>query len=147
MIRDIKDQNKGLAEAGKTPKDTSYRTNNALAYSAKVVSTNRQEVAQDRSSNFEIKTTEAKKIQGSYAGLDRGKSTYLQQNGVGYDNRQLQKARYSERIMSTNGSNLNLKNLINNGSYSIMNNYSGFTLKDSSSDRLNSIVNNNMMFK
>lgn len=147
MIRDIKDQNKSLAEAGKTPKDTSYRTNNALSYSAKVVSSNRQEVAQDRSSNFEIKNTEAKKIQGSYAGLDRGKSTYLQQNGLGYDNKQLQKARYSQRVMSTINSGPSVKNLINDKSYSIMSNYSGFTSKDSSSDRLNSIVNNNMMFK
>jgi hypothetical protein len=71
----------------------------------------------------------------------------LQQNKVGYDNPSLQKARYNKDFASLNKANFSFKLNNNSTSYSIMNNLSSTTAKDSSSYRLNAVVRANMMFK
>lgn len=147
MIGNIKDQNKALSDAGKKPVDTSYRTDDAIKYSATVATSNRQGKSENREANFQIKTDGAKKVRGSFEGLVGNRSAYLQPNGVGYDNKALQKARYSQSVHSSTKPNIDVGSLINSKNYSIMNNYSLVSSKDSSSDRLNNIVKNNMMFK
>lgn len=147
MIGSIKDQNKKLSDAGKKPIDTSYRTDDALKFSAKIATSNRSEKSENRQTNFEINTSGAKKIKGSFEGLIGNRSAYLQPNGVGYDDKALQKARYAKRVISSVKPSIDAGKLINSKNYSIMNNYSLISSKDSSSDRLNNIVKTNMMFK
>lgn len=147
MIGSIKDQNDTLSSAGKTPIDTSYRTNDALKYSAKISSSTRGQNTESKQANYQVKTEGAKKIKGSFEGFVSNKSAYLQPNDVGYANRRNQTARYSQRVSAVNNSKFNNIGLINSKNYSIMSNYSSISLKDSSSDRLNSIVKLNMSFK
>lgn len=147
MIGNIKDQNTSLSEAGKSPRDTSYRTDKSLSDSAEVSSSSRVEKSENRQPNFKIKSDGAKKIKGSFEGYISNRSTHLQQNGVGYDNDKLKKARYSQPIHTATKPNIDVSSLISSRKYSIMNNYALLSSKESSSDRLNSIVKTNMMFK
>lgn len=146
MIGNIADQNKQLSDAGKKPIDTSYRTDAAIGYSGKIAYSAEQGRSEGKVANQETVKVGAKKIQGSYAGLIDGKSAYLQPNDRGYDSKALQGARGGERALSTVKPSLNIGGLINSKNNSIINNYAGVTSKDSSSNRLNAIVKNNMMF-
>jgi hypothetical protein len=68
-------------------------------------------------------------------------------NGTGYDNKTQQKARYSKDVSNRVNANF-IQNSFNlETKSSIINNYSSSTMKDSSSDRLKTIIRNNMMFK
>lgn len=148
MISGANQQNKSLRNAAAQPKDTSHRLQKATSYSAKVSSTSRRERADSNASTVKMDKKAAKRIQGSYEGLMHSSSTVLQPNGVGYDKKSLQTARYNKKFAYHQSSSMNNpSSLLNNKTYSIIDNYSSVTMKDSSSDRLNSIVQTNMMFK
>lgn len=149
MIGSISGQNKMLSDAGSRPKDTSYRKTEANRYSARVSSDQRRQKSESRASNINMDKTPAKVIKGSYEGLMYSKSTTLQQNGAGYDKKSLQSGRYNKKFaqQSDLGIAVAAAALPSNKGYGIINNYSSKSAVGSSSDRLNSIVQNNMMFK
>lgn len=147
MVMDAKRQNKDLRAAAAQPKDTTRRLDTSTKYSAKISSNTRDSSTRSGESNINMNKTASKKIQGSLEGLKSSASTYLQPNGRGYDNKVLQVARYKDRSLSSPAPRMNSGLLQLNKNYSIMDNYSSQTMKDSSSDRLNSIVDLNMMFK
>lgn len=148
MILGIKDQNKSLSAAGKEPKDTSHRTLTANKYAAKIASSKSpsQNVVSDSRQKIQA-TGKSDKIKGSFEGMDNSSSTYIQMNGTGYDNKSQQKARYSKDLNNRVNSDFMLNSFKLETKSSIINNYSSSTMKDSSSDRLSTIVRNNMMFK
>ena len=148
MILGVKDQNKTLKAAAAQPKDTSHRSITANKYAAKVASSKSPANNVVSESRQKIQASgKSDKIKGSMEGMDNSLSTYIQMNGSGYDNKGQQKARYSKSLDNKINSDfkLDLPNLETKSS--IINNYSFSTMKDSSSDRLKSIVRNNMMFK
>ena len=98
MISGANQQNKSLRDAAAQPKDTSHRLRNATSYSAKVSSSSSRQKADSNASTVNMDKKAAKKIQGSYEGLMHSSSTVLQPNGVGYDNKNLQKARYGKKF-------------------------------------------------
>jgi hypothetical protein len=148
MILGVKDQNKALSAAGKQPKDTSHRTLTANKYAAKISSskTPAKNVVSDSRQKIQA-TGKSDKLKGSFEGMDNSSSTYIQMNGTGYDNKTQQKARYSKDVSNRVNANF-IQNSFNlETKSSIINNYSSSTMKDSSSDRLKTIIRNNMMFK
>lgn len=147
MLTGANQQNKSLRDAAAQPKDTSHRLRNATSYSAKVSASSRSQKADSNASTVNMDKTASRRIQGSYEGLMHSSSTVLQANGVGYDNKNLQKARYDKKFAYHSAGNANNNFLLRNKNYSIMDNYSSSTMKDSSSSRLSSIVETNMMFK
>lgn len=148
MISSISGQNKMLRDAGSKPKDTSYRKVEADRYSARVSSDQRRQKSETRVSNVNMDKTPAKVIKGSYEGLMYSKTAVLQQNGAGYDRKSLQSARYNKKMTKTSELGVAIASALpNNKGYGIINNYSSKSALGSSSDRLNSIVQNNMMFK
>lgn len=148
MILGVKDQNKALSAAGKQPKDTSHRTLTANKYAAKISSSKSpaRNVVSDSRQKIQA-TGKSDKLKGSFEGMDNSSSTYIQMNGTGYDNKSQQKARYSKDVSNRVNANF-IENSFNlETKSSIINNYSSSTMKDSSSDRLKTIIRNNMMFK
>jgi hypothetical protein len=148
MILGVKDQNKALSAAGKQPKDTSHRTLTANKYAAKISSSKSpaRNVVSDSRQKIQA-TGKSDKLKGSFEGMDNSSSTYIQMNGTGYDNKSQQKARYSKDVSNRVNANF-IQNSFNlETKSSIINNYSSSTMKDSSSDRLKTIIRNNMMFK
>jgi len=148
MIGSVVEQNKSLSSAAKSPKDTSHRNDQSNTYSAKVAagsSRGSDLITGDPKINKNIIKTSAKKIKGSFEGLDVNSSTVLQFNGSGYDNPSVQKARYGVKPSHTSSNNFK-NSLTLNKNYSIMNNYTSMTVQGSSSSRLSDIVKNNMMF-
>lgn len=148
MIGSVVDQNKSLSGAANSPKDTSHRNDQSNKYSAKIAagsSRGSDLITGDPKLNKNIIKTSAKKIKGSFEGLDTGTSAVLQFNGSGYDNPSVQKARYGNKPTHTSSSSFKNSFTLNKN-YSIMNNYSSMTTQGSSSNRLSDIVKNNMMF-
>lgn len=146
MIGSVKDQNKELQAAGKKPVDTSHRTVKANTFSAKVASSGAKNEAQDNTKLEEIKKAKTRQIKGSYEGLMHSSSAVLQFSGAGYDNKNIQSARYGKNISPF--SSKKIGNPFNSDkNYSIMNNYSRTSIKNSSSFRLNNIIKDNMGFK
>jgi len=146
MIFGANTQNKNLASAGKTPKDTSYRTQNANKVSAKVVSDKNVKSKDIDTSREKFQSNGSDKLKGSYEGLMHSASTILQPNNAGYDNKNLQKARYNKNVNFLN--NINFSNSVSrvNNNYSIIDNYSKTNMIRNSSSIINSIVKNNMRF-
>jgi|694.fasta_scaffold13956_3 hypothetical protein len=147
MLNSIGNQNKTLRNAASNPKDTSPRLAKSNEYSAKISGSKTSVNKDEKQSIVNFDKSNTKKMQGSYEGLMHSASTVLQQNKVGYDNPSLQKARYNKDFASLNKANFSFKLNNNSTSYSIMNNLSSTTAKDSSSYRLNAVVRANMMFK
>lgn len=148
MILSVKDQNKSLAAAAKQPKDTSSRSHTANKYAAKIASSKspQQNVVSDSRNKIET-AGQSDPIKGSFEGLDNSSSAHILMSGSGYDSKKNQTARYSKNINNTVKSNFTSNNFKLETKPSIINNYSFFTMKDSSSDRLNKIIKNNNMFK
>ena len=123
MIFGASKQNSTLSAAGKITKDTSYRTESANKVSAKVVS-DKNTLSKEPTKPIEtVKNVGADKQKGSYEGLMHSSSTVIQPKNVGYDNKNLQKARYDKNVNFLNKTNIN--NMSNTSSgYSIMDNYS-----------------------
>lgn len=147
MLNGIGNQNKTLRNAASSPKDTSPRLAKSNEYSAKISGSKTNVNKDDKQSVVNFDKSNSKKMQGSFEGLMHSSSTVLQQNNVGYDNPALQKARYNKDFASINKTNFSFKLNNTSNNYSIMNNLSSSTAKDSSSHRLNAVVRANMMFK
>lgn len=146
MIKAAKLQNTFLREAAAHPKNTSHRLENAIRYSAKVsssMSATRSAEAFDTAIVNNAGTSRI--IGGSLEGLNNGKSALLQPNGVGYDDTGLQFARYADKSLAIGESGPSSNLLPTSKSYSIMDNYSSFTASGSSSSRIKSLVDANMM--
>jgi hypothetical protein len=67
-------------------------------------------------------------------------------NGSGYSGKRHQQARYNKDLQ-TKKQSFTLDSFKRETKSSIIDNYSSITMKDSSSDRLRTIIRNNMMFK
>jgi len=147
MIFGAKQQNESLRKAGGTPKDTSYRKENAQKYSAKILSDKNNKPQETGGPKLSSKSGGSDKIKGSYEGLMHSSSTVINTNGRGYDAKSAQTARYNKDFISHNNHNFRFDNSMSDKNYSIMNNNSFSSKKDSSSFKLNNIVKNNMMFK
>lgn len=148
MIDGAGRQNKTLRDAASRPKDTSHRLDKATRYSAKVSASKSTSTSEERTTSMTANPEASQKIKGSFAGFINTTSAYLQPNGVGYDNKKHQAARYRDKSVYHPGRLADgISSLNKNDNYSIMNNYSSQTMKDSSSHRLNNIVETNMMFK
>jgi hypothetical protein len=146
MIFGARQQNSTLSVAGKITKDTSYRTENAKKVSAKVVSDKNTQSKEPAKPIETIKNIGADKQKGSYEGLMHSASTMIQPKNVGYDNKNLQKARYDKAINFLNNTNINNNISNSNSGYSIMDNYSKLKIVKNSSSIVNNIVKNNMRF-
>jgi hypothetical protein len=86
------------------------------------------------------------KIKGSYEGLDRSSSGHIIMNGSGYDNKSLQQARKSRPQASHDSVNFGQESFTNRNSLDIINNMSGMTQVNSSSDKINQINKRNRLF-
>lgn len=146
MPASIVDQNKALSSAAKTPKDTSKRGDESLKYSAKVSSSKLSSKSSSSEPQQRIQRSSGKVIKGSYEGLMNGSSTVLQFKGSGYDSKAAQSAKMSSNFQSHNTARFGFNSFTSNKNYSIMNNYTSITGRDTSSGRLSEIVRNNMNF-
>jgi hypothetical protein len=147
MLYGAGEQNKSLSEAGKTPKDTSHRLDNAKKYSATVSSSKESTKNVSSESNVKIQSSKQNVARGSWEGLDRGKSTHIQMNNSGYAAKSLQKARYEKGFAShkeLENKNIQLDKPRNQG---IINNYTNNSSPGSSSEIINDFSRNNMLFK
>jgi hypothetical protein len=147
MIFGAGDQNKRLSSAAGRPKDTSHRKENANTYSAKISSSKSSAAKTVGESKTTVRKSNSDKLRGSYEGLQHSSSTVLQMNGVGYDNKSLQNARYNKNQISHNNHRFNFNMSPIDKNYSIMDNYSSMSATGSSSNKISNIVKNNMMFK
>jgi hypothetical protein len=147
MIFGAGDQNKKLSSAAGRPKDTSYRKQNADAYSGKISSSKSSANKTIGESKATVRKSNSAKLKGSYEGLQNSSSTVLQMDGVGYDNKAIQNARYNKNQVSHNNENFNFNMAPVDKNYSIMDNYSSMSATGSSSNKISNIVKNNMMFK
>jgi hypothetical protein len=147
MIFGAGDQNKRLSDAASRPRDTSHRKENADNYSAKISSSKSSPTKAVGESKNNIRQSNSDKLKGSYEGLQHSSSTVLQMNGRGYDNKSLQKARYNKNQISHNNHRFNFNMPPIDKKYSIMDNYTSSSATGSSSNKINNIVKNNMMFK
>jgi hypothetical protein len=146
MIFGAGKQNSTLSAAGKITKDTSYRTESANKVSAKVVSDKNTQSKEPSKPIDTIKNVGADKQKASYEGLMHSASTVIQPKNVGYDNKNLQKARYDKSINFLNKTNINNNISSTSSGYSIMDNYSKLKIVKNSSSMINNIVKNNMRF-
>jgi hypothetical protein len=147
MILGADNQNKNLRAAAKIKSNPTEKTKTGNHYSAAISSSK-----SGGNSNIVHQSKEARNngnpdpVRGSFEGLDTGKSAYIQQNGVGYANPNLQNARYGNKnkyIEPARGSSLSFTNM---GFKGIMDNYSGVTMANSSSDRMGKMLKMNGMF-
>lgn len=142
----ITEQNKSLAAAAKTPKDTSSRHRESDKVSAKISSKKTSAKHQVAEKSINTSGKENAPIKGSYEGLQHSSGTLLNMDGAGYDKIELQKARYKDSSISHNTANFSGNNFNLNQNYSIMNNYSSVTQPGSSSSRISKFNKANSMF-
>jgi hypothetical protein len=147
MILNVKDQNKALSAAAKQPKDTSHRSLTANKYAARIASSKgpTQNVVSESRQKIQA-SGKSDKVKYSKEGLDDAPVAHIQMNGSGYSGKRHQQARYNKDLQ-TKKQNFTVDSFKKETKSSIMNNYTSVTMKDSSSDRLRTIVRNNMMFK
>lgn len=152
MILGADNQNKNLRIASTIKVDSTAKTRTANHYSAAVSSSKTQENSQStrtqrttvHESRKNINDGKPDPVRGSMEGLDNGKSTYLQFNNAGYDNKKIQTARNFKKektLPEVKGASFLFTNQQNKGI--INTNYSGMTSPGSSSDRLNKGLNLN----
>lgn len=141
----IKEQNKNLSDAASRPKDTSPRLQKAQNDSSQVTQnhTNKKEAEQTLEKG--ISGTSSMRARPSFEGLSYAPAAFIQMNGTGYANQDAQKARYAKRE-PYNSTFIN-RGFTSSRTSSIINNYSNITQPNSSSERINNIVRNNMAFK
>jgi hypothetical protein len=139
MLLNIGNQNKTLADAAKTPKDTSQRTVTSNKYAAKVASRKNVSSGTDSSAmasvgheqRSEIRSSD--KIKGSYEGLDRSSRADIQMNDSGYLNKNFQTARNNQKYASHNSLKTSESSFTKSNFLDIMNNMSGVSKTGSSS--------------
>lgn len=141
----IKEQNKSLSDAAGTPKDTSPRRQKAEKESSEVIYNQRSKTQDVENLKSNVLNASTKRSRPSFEGLSYAPSAHIQMNNSGYASPQMQKARYKEKDIPRNDYDLN--NFTSSKRSDIINNYTSITQKDSSSDRLNNIIRNNMGFK
>lgn len=152
MIFGADTQNKNLKDAANKPKDTSHRTVTSNKYAARVSSSKNTSVGSDRSSQQSVSSESRRnirgsdKIKGSYEGLDNSSSGHIIMNGTGYDNKALHGARNIKQFASHNNVNYSQESFTNRNSLDIINNMSGSTQANSSSDKINQINKKNRLF-
>lgn len=144
-------QNKNLSQAASKRIDTSPRTVTANKYAAKVASNPKKGSGVSGSVSASLKTsvdyTNPDPIKGSFEGLDKSKSAYIQPDGSGYDSKSVQTARYKDKTIGSfpkynNGAN-SFANIKKSG---IINNKSSMPAKNTSSFTLNSMLKINKLF-
>ena len=80
-------------------------------------------------------------------GLISSKSTTIQMDGDGYDNKAVQTARYKDKSVGSFSQPINgLNSLVSVKKPGIINNYSSIAAKNTSSFRMNSMLEINKMF-
>jgi hypothetical protein len=80
-------------------------------------------------------------------GLINSKSAVIQMDGTGYDNKEFQTARYSDKKMTSFPEPMNgINSLASVKKSGIINNYSSLAAKNTSSFRMNSMLEINKMF-
>lgn len=146
MAQSIVDQNKNLGSAAGKSRDTSSRRERGNAYSAKIASSSNNSRSAMKESRARIKSGSNDPVRGSYEGLQHSSGTVINPNGVGYDNKSIQQARYNKDYISHNDARFYKEDFSLKSNYSIMNNYSSARVPGTSSERLSKIVKNNMMF-
>jgi hypothetical protein len=115
MIFGADQQNKNLSDAAKKRIDTSPRTKTSNALAAKISSSKSDGskqgsvVHQSRSS---LSNSKPDPVRGSKEGLVDGSSTVIQMSGDGYDNPEIQRARYEQSQIGFKQSN-NISNKLN----------------------------------
>ena len=150
MILGADNQNKNLRAAAKIKSNPTAKTKTANHYSAAISSSNTGGSAGGSNvvhqSRQKINDGNPDPMKGSFEGLDTGKSAYIQPNGVGYANPNLQTARYENKnknITPAKGSSLSFTSM---GFKSIIENYSKVTAAGTSSSKLNDRLRLNGMF-
>jgi hypothetical protein len=147
MLYGAGNQNKELSEAGSQPKDTSHRTDAALGFSAEVTKASKSTQDLPEDSNVKFSPSKNKPVKGSWEGYSDAKSAVIQPNNYGYTNKNIQNARYKSKNEINERINDSVPVIGNSKGFSdIMTNYSNFTMKDSSSEKINQIIKNNNMF-
>jgi len=146
MADNIVDQNRKLAKGADSPKDTSARKKNSDDQAARVAASKEVSKQVSDESSSTIKSFSSSKLRGSFEGLDASSRTLLSPSNTGYDNKNIQTARYKDKLPLKPDENLLESNFNNKARYSIMDNYSSFGVKNTSMDRLGKIVKGNMMF-
>jgi ABC-type uncharacterized transport system involved in gliding motility auxiliary subunit len=147
MLYGADNQNQQLSEAGKTSKDTSPRVKAALGFSAEVTKGSKSTQDLSESSDVKFSQSEEKPVKGSWEGYSDSKSAIIQPNNYGYSNKNIQSARYKDRNDISPRINDSVPLIGNEKVFSdIMTNYTNFSMKDSSSAKINQIIKNNNMF-
>lgn len=142
----IRDQNRDLAAAANKPKDNSDKKANAEKVSAKISSKKLSSKHAARESRADFSGKENAPIKGSYEGLQHSAKALLSQNGVGYDNKSLQFARYADKSISHNTANFSFNYFSSASNSGIMDNYSSVSSVDSSSYRVDRMNRANKLF-
>lgn len=148
MIFGADKQNKNLKDAASKRIDTSPRTQTSNKYAAKIASSKNISSGSDTSGAQSTQYTpksninQSDPLRGSWEGLDKGSSTYIQMNGTGYLNPSIQKARYNKKFASHSG-NLRQDSFVKRNYRSIIDNRSGKGMEGSSSEIINSMNKRN----
>ena len=146
MADNIVDQNRKLAGAAGSPRDTSARKKNSDDQAARVTASKEVSKQVSDESSSTIKSLSSSKLRGSFEGLDASSGTLISPANTGYDNKSIQTARYKDGLQLKPDEGILEGGFNNRAKYSIMDNYSSFGVKDTSMDRLGRVVKNNMMF-
>ena len=148
MIFGADKQNKNLKDAASKRIDTSPRTQTSNKYAAKIASSKNissgSDVSGAQSTQYTAKgqINQSDPLRGSWEGLDKGSSTYIQMNGTGYLNPSIQKARYNKKFASHSG-DLRQDSFTKRNFRSIIDNRSGSTMEGSSSQIVSSMNKRN----
>jgi hypothetical protein len=142
-------QNKNLKDAGSRPKDTSHRTLTSNKYAARVSSSKNSSVGADTSGapstshESRARINRSDNIKGSWEGLDKSSSAYINMNGSGYDNKSIQTARNFKPQSSHNSVNFSKESFTKRNSLDIINNMSRSSSSKSSSQKVDMINKRN----
>jgi hypothetical protein len=148
MIFGADKQNKNLKDAASKRIDTTPRTQTSNKYAAKIASSKNTSSGSDVSGTQSTQYTpkgqinQSDPLRGSWEGLDKGSSTYIQMNGTGYLNPSIQKARYNKKFASHSG-DLRQDSFTKRNFRSIIDNRSGSTMEGSSSQIVSSMNKRN----
>jgi hypothetical protein len=149
MILGADNQNKNLRAAAKIKSNPTEKARTGNHYSAAISSSKtgggtKSTVAHQSKTGLNDGSPDP--MRGSFEGLDTGKSAYIQQNGRGYTNPSLQNARYASKDKAITPARSSSLSFTNMGFKGIMDNYSGVTMANSSSDRMGKMLKMNGMF-
>lgn len=153
MASGIQNQNKTLADAAKTPKDTSHRTVTSNRYAARIASNKNSSSGSDQTASSSTtsapraKINSSDKIKGSWEGLDKGARADIVMNNTGYLNDQIQTARKTLKSASHKSVNFTANAFTGAKKLDIINNNTMATHANSSSSKIKEIVKRNNYIK